>query len=225
MELTDQEARVIQLLTEHTVLTFKALESRLQVSRRTIRRALRKHGYFASCNANRGYVTLRDTPRFDDEGIWTFRQACFAQHGSLRRTVLALVERSQAGKTADELQTQLHTHVHNHLSWLGRERKIDRFFLGHEAVYVSSKPDRAARQESQRRQTAPKAEEVPASPRQLPEGLSAPSVIQLLVQMIATPEDTPTSLARRLRSQGLSLTAQDVQRVIAFYALEKKTKR
>jgi hypothetical protein len=125
----------------------------------------------------------------------------------------------------NELQIQLKTHVHNHLSWLGGEGKISRFFLGHEAVYVSSKPDRAARQESLRRQTAPKADAVPASPKQLPEGLPAQSVIRLLVQMIETPQDTPTSLARRLRSQGLSVTALDVHRVIAFYALEKKTKR
>ena len=56
-----------------------------------------------------------------------------------------------------------------------------------------------------------------------PEGMRPQTVIRLLVQMIATPQASPASLAKKLQAQGVAIHAEQVRRVIAFYALEKKT--
>ena len=48
---------------------------------------------------------------------------------------------------------------------------------------------------------------------------------QDLVQMIATPKASPASLAKKLQAQGLVIQAEQVRRVLEFYALEKKTAR
>ena len=227
MKPADKGDRVVGFLRRHPVASFEALEKQLQVSRRTVRRALAKHGYYSSCNANGGFVTLRETPRFSPEGLWVYRQWCFSSHGSLLQTIVALVEASPAGKTLAELQDQLCTRVHNQVSWLLQDEKLTRVYSGRHVVYLSCDAARAAAQQRQRQQSARPEDAVVAriarSATPCPEGMRAETVIRLLVQMIDTPNASPASLAKKLQAQGLAIQAEQVRRVIAFYALEKKT--
>ena len=219
--------RVIGILQQRTVATFAALAKQLRVSRRTVRRALGKHGYFSSCNQNGTYVTLRETPHFTTEGLWTYRKVCFSSHGTLLQTIRALVEASYAGKTVAELQEQLQTHVHNQLGWLLQKKELTRGSWGRQTVYLSPDSARAAAQQQQRQeqrgagQVAATSKTAPS--RRCPEGIHVETVIRLLVQMIDTPKASPASLAKKLRFQGIGIQVQDVRRVIQFYSLEKKT--
>lgn len=222
-----KEDRVIGFLQQHAVATFAALEKQLKVSRRTVRRALRRHGYFSSCNLNGTYVTLRETPQFTPEGLWVYRKSCFSSHGTLMQTILALVEASRAGKTVAELEEQLFTRVHNQLSWLLQQENLTRFYWGRHTVYVSCDSARAAEQQQQRQVQVRSADAIAASiaPRsgRWPEGMRPETVIRLLVQMIATPKASPASLAKKLQAQAVPVRAQQVRQVIEFYSIEKKT--
>lgn len=228
MTASSTDAQVVATLRQLTSSTLGNLALRLGISRRTVQRALLKHGYFTSCNRNGTYLTLQETPQFDAEGLWTHRQACFSAHGTLLETVLQLVQASTAGKTVAELEGQLRTHVHNQLSWLLREARLARFYWGRHTVYVSDEPNRAARQR-QERLAQGEAEQAPlASPKRskpYPEGIRAEHVIRLLVQMIATPQASSASLAKKLQAEGIALHAAEVRRIVEFYALEKKTAR
>jgi hypothetical protein len=227
MESSANENRVVAILRQQTVATFAALEKRLRVSRRTVRRALRKHGYHSSCNHNGTYVTLRDTPHFTSEGLWTHRKACFSSHGTLLQTIRALVEASPYGKTVAELEEQLQTRVHNQLSWLLQRQELTRCYWGRHTVYLSRHATRATAQQQQRQEQS-RADQIAATGRaapagRCPAGMRVETVIRLLVQMIARPEASPASLAKQLRSQGVAVQAQQVRHVIEFYSLEKKT--
>ncbi len=130
MKPSDRGDRVIGFLQQHSVATFETLEKHLKVSRRTVRRALAKHGYYSSCNHNGSDVTLRETPQFTPEGLWVYRKSCFSSHGTLLQTIVALVDASPAGKMVAELEQQLRTRVHNQLSWLLQQEKLARVYLG-----------------------------------------------------------------------------------------------
>jgi hypothetical protein len=56
----------------------------------------------------------------------------------------------------------------------------------------------------------------------LPAGCQAPLVIDVLRQMILTPDDGPAQWARQLQTQGRQVTAGQVRQVQDHYALEKK---
>jgi hypothetical protein len=227
MKQSDRGDRVIRFLRQHPVASFEALEKRLKISRRTVRRALARHGYYSSCNGNGTYVTLQETPQFTSEGLWVYRQSCFSSHGTLLQTIMALVETSSAGKTLAKLEEQLCTRVHNQVSWLLQDGKLTRIYSGRHVVYLSCDSARAAAQQRQRHEQD-RPEDVVA-PRiaervtRCPEGMRAETVIRLLVQMIARPQASPASLAKKLQAQGLAIQAGQVRRVIEFYALEKKT--
>jgi hypothetical protein len=172
-------------------------------------------------NRNAGYYTVADVPRFDDWGLWAYRDIRFSRAGTLLDTLVALVSQASAGLTVGELKERLQTPVSNLLSRLVRRGQLHREVLrGREVVYVSPDKERAHQQWERRqeelRTVAAKTE------RGLPAGCPAPLVIDVLRQMILTPDDGPEQWARQLQTQGRQVTAGQIHRVRKHYALKKK---
>jgi hypothetical protein len=226
MNLTPRESRVVQLLRQRQVAAYAELAQQLEVSGKTVQRALGKAGAYASLNANSAYVTLKNTPRFDQRGLWGYQQLRFSRHGDLPRTIRALIEQSSQGCTLEELQQWLGTRVHNHLSRLLRRGEIQRFSLDRHAIYTSADPAKRQQQQVARQPFAtaeplgPAAHEAPA----LPPGMKAMDLIRLLLQMLRRREASPASLAKSLRAQGLAIHADQVREAMAFYGLKKTTR-
>jgi hypothetical protein len=60
-------------------------------SRMSIFRRLREIGYFSSYTHTGRYYTLADIPQFDDYGLWIHQGIGFSQFGTLRATIVQLV--------------------------------------------------------------------------------------------------------------------------------------
>jgi hypothetical protein len=229
MSLTPKETQVVGLLREVRVAAMGTLRTRLGISRITVLRALKKHGYYSSYNFNSSYFTLEETPRFDADGLWFHEQVGFSRHGTLGRTIRAMVERSPKGSTACELVERLRTRVHNQLSVLVRTKELGRFLLGHRAVYVSGDAEQAARQRGCREREVEDARraslDATRRARGVPEGLDALTVIRVLVRWVETPDASVASVSRTLQPRGVAIDAEGVRRVMAFYGLEKNTER
>jgi hypothetical protein len=187
----------------------------------TVARALTKHGYFSSYNHNGKFYVLRDVPQFDEWGLWSWRDVRFSEQGTLIKTAVYLVDQAPAGYTTEELTARLLVDVAHLLSRLVRERRISQQALrGRHVVYLSANSDRARSQWKQRQQL-PMAS-VMKGRVGLPAGIAASQVIDILRQMIVAPEGRPELWARQLKTRGLPASANEVQRVIEHYALEKK---
>jgi hypothetical protein len=184
----------------------------------TVFRALKQHGYFASFNHNARYYTLRETPRFDANGLWFYRSIGFSRHRTLGDTLVALVHDSLAGCTAAKLALLLRTPVANLLALLVRQQRLARRPLGRHVVYLALPPQR---QEQQwlHRQNERAACAVPSTPAT---ALPPPTVLPVLAALIRAPEDSREQLARTLRRQGIPLDPPDVQAILDCYELEKK---
>ena len=65
------ETDVTEFLRGSAAATFDALADSVGVSKRTVRRALKKVGYYSSINLDSTWVALRETPRFNPEGSGT----------------------------------------------------------------------------------------------------------------------------------------------------------
>jgi hypothetical protein len=230
MELTMKEQWVVDALRRRVIAQSEQLQAELSVSGMTVFRGLKKYGYFSSLNQNASYLTLKETPKFDSEGLWIYGEVVFGHHGSLLETIEALVGASDCGLTAGELEDRLGTRVHNQLSQLLRKQMIRRFKEGRQAIYVSLDVDIAQRQRERRLAEIGLREEqgellgdwVQAM---VPPGLQWEAVIRTLMQMIETPEASVASLSRRLQASGLVISARQIRKIVAFYGLEKKTDR
>jgi hypothetical protein len=225
MELTRKESEVVQRLRRNRIGTMRILCEELAVSHMTVFRALNKYGYHSSVNHNASYYTLHDIPRFDGDGLWTYREVCFSEHGSLRRTLVRLTEKSPVGLTVAELEQRVRTKVGNLLSRLCQQQQLSRCFAGRQAVYLAVDRERQQqqRQERERQEShAPRASSSMDTGTGFPPRYDVVTVLEVLIQIIKTPAAEAVELAKALRARGVKITAVQVQRVLDFYAIQKK---
>jgi len=189
-------------------------------SRMSIFRRLREIGYFSSYTHTGRYYTLADIPQFDDYGLWIHQGIGFSQFGTLRATIVQLVNKSPTGHTHMELNNLLRIRVHNTLLKLVREDRVGREYIEKMFLYVSADYDLAAEQISRRRvQLVDSQKAIPHIP--------TTTVIEVLIETIHAGQVriAPSLVAKGLSARGIPITVQQVEQVFARYGIdtEKKT--
>lgn len=190
---------------------YRTLETR---SRTSVFRRLKPLGYLTSFTHAGRYYTLPDVPQFDALGLWHYSDVGFSRSGSLKATVLELVDASPAGRTHRELQELLRVRAHNELLDLVRAEKVRREAVAARgALYVSTDKARASEQLERRLKSAVE----PAMP-------VSSVVIEVLLELLhaATVEATPAEVAQRLSVRGVPVTTGQVREVFDRYKLGRK---
>ena len=112
-----------QLFLKRSVLTMLDLKAALATQvPMTVFRNLRRLSYLSSYSHRGAYYTLAEIPRFNQLGLWSFRDVRFSQHGTLLNTCAVLVAASEAGYTSDELEHLLQVQVKDPLRKRVRRR-------------------------------------------------------------------------------------------------------
>ena len=145
----------------------------------TLFRKLTTLDYRSSYSHRGRYYTLNEVAHFDELGLWSFRSVWFSKHGTLLATLEALVEVSEAGYTAIELENIANVSVKAALlklvseGRLVREKVLDRF------LYLGPDPSVRRHQLSARQvhQARPSVFGLGASVRVLPDELKAAIVL------------------------------------------------
>jgi len=156
--------------------------------------------------------------------LWTYREVCFSEYGSLSKTLVHLAEESPAGLTVAELEQRVKTKVGNLLSRLCQQQQLSRCFAGREAVYLAVDAERQQRQERERQESnAPRtSSSSDVGQAGFPPRYDVVTVLEVLIQIIKTPAAEAAELAKAMRARGVKITAVQVQRVLDFYAIKKK---
>ena len=223
MDLTTTQTQIVQQLQENRVAKWRRLAEQIGCSTKTVQRALAKVGYFTSINYNAGFVALKEVPRFDQLGLWTYQTVRFSEHGNLPQSLRRIVEQAPAGCTVQELEELVGTRVHNHVARLLREGKLGRFFQGRKVVYLAADPRRREAQQQVRRQAEPQQTPMVLD-MDLPTGLDALTVIHVLVRLLETPEASVASVARTLQARKIAVHADQIRQILDFYGLKKTTR-
>jgi len=199
---------------------FRLLDTR---SRMSVFRRLKAIGYRSSFNHAGRYYTLSDVPQFDRWGLWFHGDAGFSCAGTLKATVVELVEGSAAGMTPKDLLALLKLPVantlYNTLHELRREARIQRQELAGYHLYVSADRQRANKQLMAQRQAM---DQQPSAP--VP--VSDETLIAVLVEALQGAEVlVPASMvASRLAARGVAVTAAQVEQIFTRYGLEPEKK-
>ena len=97
------EKEVLQKFHTQKVLTVAQLKSLLHCSVPTVRNHLKSWGTLTSYNHNGRYYTLPGIPQFNEYGLWNYKNIRFSRFGTLKETVIHLIEASPHGLSAAEL--------------------------------------------------------------------------------------------------------------------------
>ena len=182
-------------------------------SKSTVYRRLEALGYLTSYTHAGRYYTLEDIARFDEYGLWRFRDIGFSRFGTLRRTVVELVNGSRIGMRQRELREMLGVRVQEVVLDLSRVGAIGREELRSEYLYVSVNAARA--EEQMQGRVLHMEDERP---------LSREAVIDVLVEAIYAAGSTvaPSVVASRLNARGVGVTVKQVEAVYGQYDLDVK---
>lgn len=118
----------------------------------TVFRKLKQLSARSSYSHRGRYYTLDQVAQFDEWGLWTFRDVHFSQYGTLLSTAQALVESSQAGYFAGELESLLQVSVKDALRHLTREGRLVRDGSWGSYLYCATDPKIQKQQLRLRRQ-------------------------------------------------------------------------
>jgi len=171
---------LIRLLRARKIATMAELKDALGTEAdATVFRKLEALAYRTSYSHRGRYYTLDEVARFDELGLWSFRAVFFSQFGTLLATVEALVEASEAGYDAAELEAVLHVDCKAAVLTLVRAERLSRELQGRRYVYLSAGPS-ARREQLAARQVydaTPDLLHLGAGVRVLPEEIKAAIVL------------------------------------------------
>jgi hypothetical protein len=169
-----------RFLEQHTIATLAELKDALGTDvDSTVFRKLKELAYRTSYSHRGRYYTLDGLTDFDELGLWSLRSVWFSKYGTLISTVEAMVDASEAGYFASELESVLHVRVKAPLLKLVRDERVVRERVSGRYLYLSS--EAAARRHQVAARQVHEAEVDPlgigAGVRVLPEELKAAIVL------------------------------------------------
>ena len=121
----------------------------------TIFRKLKELSYLRSYSHRGKYYTLPQVARFNEQGLWSYRDVHFSMQGSLLNTIVHFVENCPTGFFELELENQLHVGVRAAVLKLLNSNRISRQkILGRYLYCASDKIIRERQCNDRRRQEA-----------------------------------------------------------------------
>ena len=171
---------LVSLLRQRKIATIDDLKEALGAAGdATVFRKLSGLGYKTSYSHRGRYYTLDELARFDELGLWSFRQVFFSRFGTLVSTLEALVRAAEAGYDASELEAVVNVEVKAALLKLVRAGRLAREQVTGRYVYLSPDPSERRAQLSARSLCDAEASRLSLPPglRVLPEELKAAIVL------------------------------------------------
>ena len=133
------ESTAMDEFSSKKIMTIKQLSKILACSQITAKRRLKKWKALTSINKNSKYYTLPEIPVFDQNGLWKFETVVFSKYGNLKKTIIEMIKRSDAGLSGRQLSKLLPIQKNSSmLSQLQYNPEITREKHGGVYVYFSS---------------------------------------------------------------------------------------
>jgi hypothetical protein len=134
---------LVTLLRRERIATMDQLKGSLGTSiDMTVFRKLRTIPYRTSYSHRGRYYALDEVARFDERGLWTYRDVHFSRFGSLVETSERFVIDAEQGLFASELAQVVQVDVEDPLLQLVRDERLARQKLGGIYLYCSRDPSR-----------------------------------------------------------------------------------
>jgi len=136
-----------RLIKKRKIVTISEMKEALGTTvDATIFRKLKRLSYLRSYSHRGKYYTVPQVARFNEQGLWCYRDAHFSTHRSLLKTIENLVAQSSAGYFELELESLLHVGIRVAVLKLLREDRISRQKVSGRYLYCSSNAKTAKRQ-------------------------------------------------------------------------------
>ena len=212
-ELSATTKTLVRTLRKKKILSLKDLCQTANCCHMTVWRNLKRVGYYTSYSHNDRFWTLAETARFDNDGLWFYRDVGFSLYGTLSQTAIQIVQYSVMGMTPHELSERLRVRVQNQVHDAFVQGHLHRIAWGRTQLYLSVDPEVQTKQ-LRRRQKHGDVQDA--------DSLSDSDTIAVLVELVRAPRSSANRVATILGANGVHVTVPSVQTIIDTYDLRKK---
>lgn len=204
----------IWYLQVHEVVQTEQLAKTFTCSQKTILRRLKDVGYLKSYNKNGSYITLKDRPDFDENGLWHYKGGFFSKWKTIPNTICHLIDDSTAGYTAGELERLLQVELYHQLTSCLHKGRIYRDKSSPRPVYYAI--DRL-KQDRQVQQRTEKTHKIALEPLKV----SKENTIKILVVALRHQTANVEKLIPLLELEGVFVVENQVEWVFDTYNIKK----
>ncbi len=209
------EKEVLQKFHTKKAFSVDQLKSLLHCSVPTVRNHLKIWGTLTSYNHNGRYYTLPDIPQFNEHGLWSYRSIRFSRFGTLKETVIQLIEAAPQGLSAAELGDLLGLDPRSFMNHYKDLPELQREKIQGRFVYLSADEQLGSVQRAHRKE---------ALDQQSLQQLSDHDALRVFADFIKHPQTPIDNRVTRLKRQGVSVEAHEITALLQLHGLsEKKT--
>ena len=201
-------------LEKAKIFNIGELASLLTCSVPNARLKLKQWQAYTSYNQNGKYYTLPQVPRFDDHGLWRYKNAAFSRHGNLKKTVIHLVSAASAGLSGKQLGEILDLSPQSFLHHFRQSPGIHR--EKHEGVFIYFSDFDEIYEKQLQGRTA-------VAGRSAIETLSDPEAVLILVALIRQYGISAEEMLALPEIKKSKITLSAVNGFMAYHGLLKKT--
>ena len=217
---------VKKTIQSNRIFQISEIMEKCELSKISAIQYLKKNGVLTSFNKKGQYYILASDNRFDDDGLLFIGEVGFYKGGKLLSAICHLVEKSEEGLGARELDVMLKTTTHSQLPKLYRSGRLERESASKRAgnAFIYFSLDKTKRLAQKARQFAPQEEskEVEDAEVKEPETEELGDVVEVLLTLISHPDFSAKSVALSLQRRGKSVSLNFVKKAFSYYGLSKK---
>ena len=202
----DKTQVIEELFRTHKVLPISTVAHCLDRSEITARRVLKQVGYYSSYTHNSQYYTIKSVARFNSYGIWCYDHICFSRFGTLKETMIRLVDESKAGLTVSQLSEILGMKCYAAVHLFHKQGAFNHIKQGRGFIYLSKQESIYQNQ---------------LSYYTLPEPLTPQAAIELLVYYVDHPKANYKQLVRVLKKKHFQATTEAVNFFFKEHGVKK----
>ena len=200
---------VEELFQIHKVLTISELAHSLNRSVVTARRQLDKMEYFSSYTHNSRYYTVKSVTTFNENGIWHHGEIYFSKFGTLKRTIIHLINISPCGMTVSQIFNILGIKCYSHLNLFYKNGIISRSKIDKGFIYLAKEESIYKKQ---------------LNYYDHPKGLTSQAAIKLLVEYINNPKATYQDLSKAMNQHNFQIPVKTIELFFKEHGVKKTLK-
>jgi len=147
VDTDERQMFVKNIIYSKKIAPFEQILKQVSCSEPTLRRDIRNIKGITSFTHQGRFVTLKDIPKFDKNGIWFYRKVGFTKYKNSLELVVHVINNSKEGLSREQIQEILKIQIFQQIQTLLKRNELYRCKIGNKYIYL---PEKLARNQKQR---------------------------------------------------------------------------
>ena len=132
----ERQTLVKNIIRPKKIQTFQQIHKQVSCSEATLRRDIRRIKGITSFTHQGSFITLKDIPKFDKNGVWFYRKVGFTKYKNSLELIVHLIDDSKEGLTREQIQEIVNIQIFQQIQTLLKRNKLYRSKIGNKYVYL-----------------------------------------------------------------------------------------